>query len=272
MLWRFAKIPYVLTAHLGDVPGGVPQKTGRWFRLIYPFTHAIWRDAAQIAAVSEFTRQLALTQYPADIHPADIQVIPNGVDLEQLDPGDIKVHQPPRIVFAGRFVSQKNPVWMVQTLAKLKHLDWECILLGDGPLRGEIENQIRTAGLEDRFTLTGWITPEEVIHWFTTSDLLFMPSSSEGLPVTGVQALALGLCIVASRIGGFMEIVEDGYNGYLVNADVPDNFVLPLEQILSDTQKLLSFRLASRQKAQQFDLNKVAESYENLFECVTRKQ
>jgi glycosyltransferase involved in cell wall biosynthesis len=264
MIWRYSKVPYVLTAHLGDVPSGVPSKTDRWFRWFYPFTHPIWRDAAQVVAVSQFTRQIALVHYPVNI-----RVIPNGVDLEELDPGSITVNQPPRIVFAGRFVIQKNPLVLVRTLAKLKHLDWICTMLGDGPLRPEVESEIRSSGLEERFNLPGWVTPEEVIQWFAKSDILFMPSSSEGLPVTGVQATALGLCIVASRIGGFMEIVEHGYNGYLIEAEEISSFARSLERLLSDHHKLLEYRQASRIIARQFDLEKVVEQYESLFETIS---
>ena len=260
LLWRFSKIPYVLTAHLGDVPSGVPSKTDRWFRWIYPFTHPIWRDATQVVAVSEYTRQLALDHYPVNI-----QVIPNGVDLEQLDPGEIQVHDPPMLVFAGRFVQQKNPLCLVHTLAQLKHLDWQCIMLGDGPLGTEIEAEIQKAELQDRFKLPGWVTPEEVIQWFTKSDILFMPSLSEGLPVTGVQALALGLCIIASRIGGFVDLVQDGSNGYLVDPDNSEEFARHLAKLLSDKRLLLSFRNASRKQAHQFDINNIAEAYEDLF-------
>ena len=103
-LWRFSKVPYILTAHLGDVPGGVPSKTDRWFRWVYPLSHPIWKNAAQVVAVSEYTRQLAATHYTVDI-----KVIPNGVDLALLDPGEIKIHHPPQIVFAGKFVPQKIP-------------------------------------------------------------------------------------------------------------------------------------------------------------------
>src|SRR5688572_19415177 len=76
LLSRMTGVPYVLTVHLGDVPGGVPEKTDEWFRWIYPFTPSIWRNAKEIVAVSEFTRQLALKKYRANI-----QVVPNGVDL-----------------------------------------------------------------------------------------------------------------------------------------------------------------------------------------------
>ncbi|MDP2778265.1 MAG: glycosyltransferase family 4 protein, partial [Anaerolineales bacterium] len=107
-------IPYILTAHLGDVPGGVPEKTGAWFRWVKPFTKPIWKRAKKVIAVSEFTRQLALMHYSVDI-----QVIPNGVDILQLVPAEIKLNEPPQIVFAGRFVPQKNPIAIVKILSQL---------------------------------------------------------------------------------------------------------------------------------------------------------
>ncbi|KAA0262482.1 MAG: hypothetical protein EDM79_18150 [Chloroflexi bacterium] len=81
MLSVITNIPFILTAHLGDVPGGVPQKTAHWFRWLKPFTIPIWRRAKYVAAVSEFTRQLALKHYPVEI-----RVIPNGADFTQMDP------------------------------------------------------------------------------------------------------------------------------------------------------------------------------------------
>jgi glycosyltransferase involved in cell wall biosynthesis len=259
-LSRYTGIPYVLTAHLGDVPGGVPEKTRKWFRWVYPFTQPIWGAAAQVVAVSEYTRQLALQHYPVNI-----RVIPNGVDLRRLDPGKIRVGNPPRIIFAGRFVSQKNPVQLVRTLAGLHDLDWECVMLGDGPLRSQVEQEISNSGLQKRFTLPGWVTPEEVDQWLNKSDILFMPSLSEGLPVVGVNSLSLGLAIVASKVGGFIDLVENGENGYLIDGGDPNGFAAAIKELLSDMGRLQAFRLASREKVKCFDVKKVTQEYEEIF-------
>src|SRR5512138_1365568 len=229
MLSRLTRIPYVLTVHLGDVPGGVPEKTDEWFRWIYPFTPRIWRGAKEIIAVSEYTRQLALKKYKETI-----RVVPNGVDLSALMPKQISLNDPPRIVFAGRFMEQKNPVQFVHTLHELKGLKWQAMMIGDGPLLREVKCAIEDCGLQDRFQLTGWLDPEEVLSWFEKSDVLFMPSRSEGLPVVGVQALAKGLAIVASRVGGFVDLVDHERNGYLVQQDEIAKFSTSLSGLLSD--------------------------------------
>ncbi len=269
LAWLLAKLyrlPYLLTIQLGDVPGGVPEKTGTWFRLVFPFTPGIWSRAARIVAVSEFTRQLALRNYDQDI-----QVIPNGIDLNCSASEPVQVNDCPRLVFAGRFMAQKDPVQVVRILKELKDLPWECVMIGDGPLMPEVKQEIEAQSLEDRFKLTGWIVPEQVLEWFEQSDILFMPSLSEGLPVVGVQALSRGLAIVASRAGGFVDLVADGENGYLVDRQDTARFVVRLGELLSDRQRLLAFRKSSLKKAVDFDIDRVVDEYERLFTEIVKK-
>ena len=263
LAWALSKltgVPYVMTIHLGDVPGGAPEKTGGWFKWIMPFTHPIWRNAKKVVAVSEFTRQLALKHYQREI-----LVIPNGVDIEQLRPASIQVQSPPRIVFAGRLMKQKNPIQIVNTLAELKDLPWKCVLLGDGPLMPDVKQAILVHGLQERFTLSGWVTPEDVLDWFDKSDILFMPSLSEGLPVVGVQALAKGLAFVVSEIGGFVDLVDNEKNGFMVDIDYSTGFGSVLRHLLSSPDELLQFKEASLRKASGFDLQHVVDSYHDLF-------
>jgi len=252
-------IPYILTAHLGDVPGGVPEKTGAWFRWLEPFTKPIWKRATKVIAVSEFTRQLALKHYPVEV-----QVIPNGADVLHLVPAEIKVNHPPRIVFAGRFVDQKNPMTIVKALSEIQDLEWTCSMLGDGPLFDEVRAKIVSSGLSNRIKLPGWVTPEDVLNELSKSDILFMPSSSEGLPVVGVQALAKGLAIVGSNIGGFMDLVDNSRNGYLIDVQDKNAFAQALRKLISNPEILLQCRQSSIEKCRGFDIQKVADEYEKI--------
>jgi glycosyltransferase involved in cell wall biosynthesis len=259
MLSKLTGIPYVMTVHLGDVPGGVPEKTVGWFKWVLPFTYPIWQDAKRVIAVSEFTRQLALKHYQREI-----TVIPNGVDVDKLRPADIRVQEPPRIVFAGRLMEQKNPIQIVRTLAELKELSWECVILGDGPLMSDVQQTIKDHGLQERFTLPGWVTPEDVLSWFDKSDILFMPSLSEGLPVVGVQALAKGLAFVVSDIGGFVDLVENGKNGYLVKVGDQAGLANALRSFLSEPKALLKARRSSYNFASRFEIKTISDAYEAM--------
>src|SRR5688572_9359794 len=234
VLSKLTGIPYVLTVHLGDIPGAVPEKTDLWFKWIYPFTPFIWRNAARIVAVSEFTRELALRHYDLPI-----DVILNGVDMDQL-PVRPAYQAAPRIVFAGRFVEQKNPQDLVESLFRLKDLPWTCSMLGDGPLLESVHAMVVERGLADRVSFPGWVTPEDVLDAFACSDILALPSRSEGLSVVAVQALGMGLALVLSDAGGNGELLADGKNGFLFpNGDV-DALTLALKKLLENPDVLQS--------------------------------
>lgn len=257
MLSKLTGIPYVLTCHLGDVPGGVPEKTDRWFQWIYPFTPRIWWDAAAVTAISDFTRTLALSHYPVDI-----MVIPNGIELDSITIGNIQVSNPPQIVFSGRFVEQKNLEVIPQVLSDLRDLEWHCVMIGDGAFRGKITQLVTSLNLDDRFSFSGWITPKGVNDTFRQSDILLLPSLAEGIPLTGLQALAHGLAIVASRVGGIDEIVDDGVNGFLHEPKDIAGFTKSLRMLLLDPERLKSARAASRGISHRFDLSHILREYE----------
>jgi len=257
MLSKLTGIPYMLTTHLGDIPGGVSEKTNEWFRFVFPLTPLIWKDANRVTAVSNYTRTLAKKHYHVDI-----DIIYNGIDLTLLDLGDLQVHTPPRIVFAGRFMEQKNPVQVANVLARLRNLEWECTMLGDGPLLSNVKKIVTEHGMEKRFTFPGWVTQQEVLDWFGKSDILFLPSLSEGLPVVGVQALVKGLAIVASRVGGFVDLVEEGGNGYLVSPHDEVSIMNALQSLLMDAEKLQRARYRSREIARRFDIISIVDTYE----------
>jgi len=265
-LSKLTGVPYVLTAHLGDVPGALPEKTDRWFKWIYPFTPAIWRGAAKVAAVSEFTRQLALEHYPVPI-----DVIPNGMDLAALPLHVFVDGAPPHIVFAGRFVEQKNPLHLIEALSYFKSLPWTCCMLGDGPLLESAREAAATCGLSERVSFPGWVTPEEVLNAFARGDILVLPSRSEGLSVVGVQALGMGLALVLSDAGGNSELVQNGENGFLFPTGDMGTLAASLRKLLENPALLQSAQQKSRKLAKKFDLETIVGQYETLFKTVNLK-
>jgi glycosyltransferase involved in cell wall biosynthesis len=251
-------IPYVLTAHLGDVPGGVPEQTGNLFRWLKPFTNPVWRDAAATTAVSSFVAGLAEKAY--GLRP---RVILNGM---QLPPARVVVPtDPPRLLFVGRMSVQKDPVTAVRALALLNDLPWSCRMFGEGPLAAEVRAEIVRAGLEDRITLFGWASSEEVSTAMRESEILLIPSLSEGLPMVAVEALANGLALAGSRIGGLADVLEEGVNGGLFDlASGPQGFAASLRPMLTDPEMLETSRLASLSKSRAFDLEPVLGQYEQI--------
>ncbi len=259
ILSRLTGTPYILTAHLGDVPGGVPEKTDRWFRWVYPFTPPIWKGARKVVAVSEYTRKIAARAYPVQM-----EVIPNGVELTQSDLINREIHLPVRLVFAGRFMPQKNPIQLINILTELADLSWNCTMVGDGPLLDDVKKLVKEVGLSERIEFPGWVTPEQVLIYLSKADILVMPSLSEGLPVIGVQALAQGLALVVSKVGGFVDLVEEEKNGYLIEPIDKTGFVKSLRYLITNPNKLAQFQNASQIKARGYDLESVVNRYEGV--------
>ena len=254
----FAGVPYVLTAHLGDVPGGVPQQTDHLFRLLGPFVSPIWRRARAVTAVSGFVAGLAAKAY--GVQPL---VIPNGVLL--VTAPTFSVHSRARILMVGRLSIQKNPLLAIGALALIREMDWSMGVIGDGPLRLEMEALARHAGIADRLTFHGWLSGPVVAERMAASDILLMTSLHEGLPMVAIEALQWGLAIVSSQIGAMHEIVEEGKNGFLCELTAP-SFAEKLRRLLAAPELLHAMRRASREKATQFDLEKTVSAYERVLE------
>jgi glycogen synthase len=250
------RVPYVITAHLGDVPGGVPEQTDKLFRLVGPATRLIWKKAAAVTAVSGFVKDIAEKAYRRPV----VKIL-NGIRLGNA-PGPSIVHNAKHFVFVGRFGVQKNPVFAVDVLSMLTHLNWKLTMIGDGPLMPDVSKRIDVLKLQDRVTLTGWVTSDEVERILKDADILLMPSLSEGMPMAAVEALKFGLAIVGSDIPGLKDVVEHGVNGYLVPVCDLNAFVHKLGWLLDAEDALLAMKDASRKKAHEFDLDAIAAQYE----------
>ncbi len=253
------RVPYVITAHGGDVPGGAPQKTDKWFRLVQPLTRPFWKKAARVISVSQQTRRFALQHYPVDI-----QVIPNGIDTQACQPGTFDPNQPARILYIGRFPPEKNAAAVPAVLERIRGLDWRCAMLGDGPQMEAIRQSLAQSGLSERVELPGWVSPQEVNQWLARSDILLMPSLLDSMPIAGLQGLAMGLALVLSDIGSCPDYIDRGRNGFLVPPGDVAAYAEALRQLLSDKELLKNARAASRAHARHFDLTQAIDDYEKI--------
>jgi len=256
---RLTGTPYVLSAQLGDVPGGVPVQTDHLFRWVKPFTVPIWRDAAAATVPSGEVADLVQRAYGLSAH-----VVPNGVELEALNPQPPEVHTPVRLVFVGRFSPQKNLLFLLYVLGKLRDLDWRLDLVGDGPLRRELEDLSRSQDLASRVHFHGWVTPEAATAIMRVGDVLVMPSLSEGLPLVGLQALGLGLALATSDHRSMKDLVQDGVNGFTCPATDAEAFARRLRDLLTNPPELLAMKRASLEIAPRFEAGRVARQMEKL--------
>jgi glycosyltransferase involved in cell wall biosynthesis len=182
----------------------------------------------------------------------------------------LKVHEPPQIVFIGRFTVQKNVLELIDIMDTIRDLPWKCTLVGDGPQRNGVEQKIHRLGLSDRFSLPGWVSPEKVRKFLSSSDILFMPSLNEGFSVVGIQALSAGLAIIAYRVGGFTEMVAQERNGFLAEPGDTKALSSALRNYLTDKGRLLTARQGSWERAKRFDIHQVVDQYNTLIKSFSK--
>ncbi len=257
---RLFRVPYVITAHLGDVPGGVPEQTAGLFAVLNPLIRPIWRGAAEITAVSAHVAQMAAAAYGRT--PI---VIPNGVSLGNRPPTPEKVVAPAKMIFVGRFNPQKNLPFLIRVLRDLSGLQWTLELIGDGAERPALETMVRSADLADRVRFSGWLPREQVENRLAQADIFVLPSTVEGQSVAALEAARAGLAVVGSDIAALRATIESGRNGLLIKTNDRDAWSGSLRKLLNDGSTLLRMRQANWKCAGEFDLEKVADQYEAVF-------
>jgi glycosyltransferase involved in cell wall biosynthesis len=259
------QIPYLLTVHLGDIPGGNPDLTDHYFNIVRPLTYPIWEQARLVTAVSEYSKQVAIKSYDVPIH-----VIPNGIDLDAVQISASCPNQTVRLVFAGRFDTVKNLPFFVGVLESIKDLDWVMTFLGDGPDMGVVKREIEAAGLSAKCQLPGWVDENTVSEVMQRADIFVLPSRYEGLSMAGLKAMAHGLAILGSDVPGIANVVQHGVNGYLCPIGDLDAFENTLRIMLLDSAQLESMKIESRRLVKRYDLEDIITDYERSLEEAAR--
>ncbi len=184
------------------------------------------RHASFVVAISEFTRS-QLYRWADYLDWAKIRVVRVGVSPMFLDHGPAPIPLAPRLVNIGRIVKQKGQAILIQAAARLRDrgLDFELVIVGDGPMRAEIEHLIAELGLQERVRITGYLSNQGVLEELLSSRALVLPSFAEGLPVVFFEALAVGRPVISTYIAAHPELIENGVNGWLVPAGAVDPLV-----------------------------------------------
>jgi glycosyltransferase involved in cell wall biosynthesis len=191
--------------------------TNRFRRLIGLAETALYRiPYGRIIAVSQSTADALVNRW--GVSAARVHVVPNGIEL----PSETAASPaPPRdidLIYAGRFVPTKNIGDLIEVVRTLHAAGvvGRAALVGEGPLRDEMAAKARAAGLADVIEFTGRKGNAEVLDLLRRGKVFFHASSREGFPVVMVEAMACGLPVVAYRIPGVVDVIDDGVTGVLV--------------------------------------------------------
>jgi len=255
----FFKKPYIVTGHGGDVTSlnkGILKKLKR----------RCLKHAKHVTVVSEHLKNIVMEIEPS-VCP---EVISMGVDTSKFGKkyfvpnyfgqGDKKV-----VLFVGRLAEKKGVRYLIEAM---KEVDALLVIVGDGPLRRQLEEQAKEQ--RDKVRFLGAKTHDELKIIYASADIFVAPSitaqdgDQEGVPTAIMEAMASGLPVIASDSGGIGQIVQDGVNGVLCEERNISELNVEIRRLINDDNLTKTIVHLSKATVGQYDYAYLANKYENI--------
>ena len=260
LLAKERKLPIVTTLHGTDITlvGQDPS--------YYAITKFSIEQSDAVTAVSQFLKDE--TVHAFGCAGCEIAVVPNFVDLAEFHgprercplfpPGDkVLMH-----------ISNMRPVKRLMDVIGIfdrvrRELPARLVLAGDGPDRDLAEREVERLGLKDRVRFIGKV--EDVAQVLRWAHLFLLPSETESFGLAALEALATGVPVIATRVGGLPEVVEHGVSGHLSQPGDVDDMAAGALRLLKDEPRYQAASLAARERATMFAMEKVVPHYERVY-------
>lgn len=267
---RMARVPIVVHGEHGTLQ---LKKYQRWLQ------RAGWSWADQVLSVSSrlAERMVSEMRYPHD----RVRTLRNGVDLSRFRTGQrLAAREWLRLTgnelvigTVGRLVPVKDQATLLDAVAILRNrgVRVTTVIAGDGPLRERLREKAVSLGIAADVRLLGHRS--DVDRVLAALDVFVLSSVSEGLSNTILEAMATGVPVVATRVGGADELVVDGVTGTLISAGSPDGLATALEELLLDGVQREAMGTAARRRAEsEFSLPTVLVKYQQLYLDLAQKR
>jgi len=257
---RFLGIPFTFTAHAYDI----------WReKLLLPEK---LRAAQAIVTCTDYNRQHLAQTYGVSMEK--LHVVYHGVDIGRFPPGEPPHNPEPVLLSVGRLVEQKGFDRLLRACAALTQQGYRfrCDIIGDGPLRRDLEQLTDELGLCERVRFHGRMFQEQLIEYYATADLFVLPcieasdGDRDGIPNVLIEAMAMQLPIISTRFSGVPELVIDGVTGVLVESNDVPALVEAMRGLLDDPARRSSLGQAGRQRVlEDFTIERSATMLHQLF-------
>ena len=255
-----ANIPYSFTTHAPQpIQGHFKPPRDLWLRGKY---------ATKIVTTTRYNQRHLERQ--VGIPPEKIAVIPAAIDTSMFRPLEHGTRHSKIVLNVGRLDPLKAQNMLVMACLRLRNLKvpFECKIIGDGPERANLLRLINELGLDAKVRLLGAKTNREIVQHYQEASVFVMPSLREGLGVAAMEAMACGVPVVATKVGGVPELVEDGRTGFLVEVGDHQELAGKIALLLNDNQLRTKMgREARRRVIESFDINKQVKRLAETLDC-----
>lgn len=253
--------PFVLTLHGGNLPEFAKTHPNRVRRVL--------SFASMVVTPSKYLCESFISIRP------DIQVIPNPIRIEHY-PFLLRHRAEPKLIWLRAFHEIYNPSLAPRILAELvaKYPNIHLIMVGPDKGDGSLQRMLSAAenlGVKDRITITGPVSRDQVPDWLEKGDIFINTTNIDNTPVSVIEAMACGLCIVSTNVGGLPYLLEDGVDALLVPPDDPKAMADAVSRILAEPKLAASLSENARKKAEGFSWSKILPVWEELFQSLISK-
>ncbi|MFA4948899.1 MAG: glycosyltransferase [Candidatus Krumholzibacteriia bacterium] len=265
-------VPIVRTEHLPYIPEALPPL----YRWLYPrFT----KRARKVICVSDRVRQSFAERFP-ELAGKFIE-IPNGIrlqDYEKLPPraecrAQFKLLAGAKLIgTVGRMVPQKNHKLLIEALSRVRQTvpEVHLAIIGEGEMRDSLASYAADLGVSEYVSLVK--ETQKMDYFYGAIDIFSLSSDFEGMPLTLLEALASGVPVVSTEVGGIPEVIESGKTGYLVPKGSAEYLAKRIVELLQDPSKVAEFALAGRKMVhERFSAEKMIRTTEAVYDEVLAK-
>lgn len=242
------KKPIILTIH------GTTLETGHAGMIEKIILTKIKYDA-QISAASNFLKFKNVNK--------KINIVTPGVD-SSFYKHSLSKKEKKRILFVGRLQKIKGTESLYRCISTLKHWNYKWVIVGDGEEMKSLKDKIKAAGIS-HVEFTGSLRREKTLEEYQKASIFFLPSWSEGFPLTLLEAMACGLPCVASNVGDIASLVKDNVNGFIVKSGDIKNFAESIQKISQDDKLRKQISANNIEKSGKYSWNKSADKIYQIY-------
>jgi glycosyltransferase involved in cell wall biosynthesis len=270
---RLGDTPVIVSLRGSDVPGYDPRQRslGRAHKALRPLTRWIWRRASRVVAVCESLGRLALRTDPG----LRYSVIPNGVDLSRFRPSARARSRHPkkvRCLAVARLVERKGVADLIRAIASLERGRYELEIVGSGPDEHRLKELTRQLGMSHEVIFAGSVDRAVIPGRYRDADIFALAPSEEAFGNVFAEALASGLPIVGSTVGGIPEVVEHGKNGFLVPPGEPKALAAAIRYLADHPETRIQIGRWNRAQAEaNLSWARVTTRYLSVYNGVLRR-
>ncbi|GAK57003.1 glycosyl transferase group 1 [Candidatus Vecturithrix granuli] len=263
-------VPYLIRMGGGDVPGFRPFQYKKLYKILTPFLNILWRNADFLVANSDGLCKMASGVFP----DLPICVIPNGVDTRRFTNGHRRSPAPVvRILFVSRLIRRKGLQFLIEAIPQIAQqakFPFVIKVVGDGPDKQEFLQLVKENRVEEHIRFYGYVDHADLPHYYLDADIFVLPSLAEGMPNVVLEAMGSGLPVVATRVAGSEELVQDGENGFLVDAKNVEALAQALITLINQPELREQMSKGAKMMARKYTWNIVTEHYTALYEQMAR--